>query len=535
MKWLLPFIIALFGAASGYAQDIESVVKSPWFKPSGSIILQASYYNTDHPNPQQDQLFWSLNGNFSTTVKTITIPFSISINKRQSSYTLPFNQLRSFNQFGMSPNYKNLTLHAGNRSLSFSPYTLSGQTFLGGGFEWRNAKNTLQVKTLGGQFARADLSGQAFALPFNRYGYGAYIASEGNTSIAGTYLHFWDEAGSSLDSVNTPMTNQVVGIKASHEFNEKVTLSGDVNISGYMESLAANERAANPLTQERSPQKSTFSAMEFQLERNGSGIQIGLTYRRIEPGYQTMGAPYVNSDMEDLTGQFSTQVFKNKVSIGTSVGAQRNNLNAHLPGTQLRTVGSIQLNWQVNNNLNYSVNAANFTVNPTRVLLYQIDSMQLYQINSNVNQTTTYALRKTEALHSFVLNHNYQTASTAADNTVFHSVMLAYTGTLQASKWHWTLSTSYFEGSLSETKTHGYSPTIAIGKKLLKSKVSIRGTYGYQVRNTLFVEQTQIATATIGYQYKKQSIGISGSWMDRASPQTAREELRINLNYGIRL
>ncbi len=532
MKRLAIALVLLFEGLFSHAQNVETVAKSSWFKPTGGLTVQVSAYQTDHPNFQQDPLFWSLNGNFTATVKSVTIPFTVSINKRQSSYALPFNQLRSLHQFGMSPTYKNFTLHAGNRSLSFSPYTLAGQTFLGGGFQWHNNKRNVQFTTLGGQFAKADPSGQTFALPFDRYGYGAQASVTGRSSLAASYLYFWDVPGASLDSVHHPMTNRVMGLNASHDINDRLTLSADFNVSGF---TVASTPDATERGSEQNQHKSSYSAVELKLQRNGQRAQTGIKYRRIEPGYQTMGAPYVNNDMEDLTGQFSTQFIKNKVSLGLSAGAQKNNLNNHLSGTQLRTVGSIQLNWRIAKAVNFNVNAANYTVNPSRVLLYQIDSMELYQVNSNVHQTLTYILTRSTTTHTLMVNHGYQIGTTTTDNTEFNNMMLSYAGSNKSSLWQWNSSLTYFSGTLSGLTTSGYTPSVSLGKKIFKSKLSVRGTYAYQFRSSGFEERTHLASISGTYQHKKQQLGVSGSWLDRNSSRTGREELRINMTYSVRL
>lgn len=54
------------------------------------------------------------------------IPVSFVIGRQQSSFTQPFNQ------FELSPSYKWVTVHAGYRNLTFSPYTLTGACHGGG-------------------------------------------------------------------------------------------------------------------------------------------------------------------------------------------------------------------------------------------------------------------------------------------------------------------------------------------------------------------------------------------------------------------
>ena len=111
------------------AQNVESMVKEKPVKFSGSLSAQFLGYSTTRERPSRDPFVWTLSGSPTLSLYGFNIPFSFVISPKQQSFRQPFNQ------FGMSPYYKWLTLHVGYRNINFSRYTLSGHTFLGAGVE----------------------------------------------------------------------------------------------------------------------------------------------------------------------------------------------------------------------------------------------------------------------------------------------------------------------------------------------------------------------------------------------------------------
>ena len=64
----------------------------------------------------------------------VEIPFSLTVSEQERSFRQPFNQ------FGITPTYKWAKAHLGYSNLTWSPFTWSGQTVLGGGVELNPGK-----------------------------------------------------------------------------------------------------------------------------------------------------------------------------------------------------------------------------------------------------------------------------------------------------------------------------------------------------------------------------------------------------------
>jgi hypothetical protein len=101
-----------------------------WIKVSGGINA-TTMFNTIHGNEQRNDPFaFRLNANLNFDILGIKAPFSASISDGNKVYNLP-----SYAFYGLSPSYKWIKLHFGDRNMEFSPYTLSGHNFYGMGME----------------------------------------------------------------------------------------------------------------------------------------------------------------------------------------------------------------------------------------------------------------------------------------------------------------------------------------------------------------------------------------------------------------
>ena len=131
--WLILLILIM---NQSIAQDLTNIKDLKPFSIEGNIGLNSSYYNNFGTIPNRQTPFgFGINANATISLYGISMPFSFNWYSNEKA---GFNQ--PFNQFGISPTYKWLTLHLGYRNVSFSEYTLNGYTFLGVGLEARPGK-----------------------------------------------------------------------------------------------------------------------------------------------------------------------------------------------------------------------------------------------------------------------------------------------------------------------------------------------------------------------------------------------------------
>ena len=76
-----------------------------------------------------------VSGNLNISIYGWSVPLSFSYSNQKATFRQPFNQ------YGLSPTYRWITMHAGYRSMVFSNYTVNGHLFLGAGADLTPRKN----------------------------------------------------------------------------------------------------------------------------------------------------------------------------------------------------------------------------------------------------------------------------------------------------------------------------------------------------------------------------------------------------------
>ena len=126
--WIIGIFVCL-SLALLEAQDLTNIKDQKPIRFSGSTELRGIFYNASGIANRREPFTWILSGNPTLSLYGWDIPFSFILSRDDRAFRQPFNQ------FGMSPTYKWLTLHGGYRNVNFSSFTLGGHTMLGGGVE----------------------------------------------------------------------------------------------------------------------------------------------------------------------------------------------------------------------------------------------------------------------------------------------------------------------------------------------------------------------------------------------------------------
>lgn len=120
------FIFAvIFLQNRAFGQDLANLKNEKPVSVSGSLGGSFLGYSASGIAARRDPFFWQLNGTLNISLYGVDIPLSATFSQLNRRFPQPFNQ------FGLSPRYKSVTAHLGYRNLEFSPYTLSGNVFLG--------------------------------------------------------------------------------------------------------------------------------------------------------------------------------------------------------------------------------------------------------------------------------------------------------------------------------------------------------------------------------------------------------------------
>ncbi len=481
------------------AQDLEQIPDSLFIKTTGGINIGLTAYNSNGMSNRRDPFSYLLSANLTFNISdVITLPFSATISSGSKTYSQP-----RFTIVGISPKYKAVTLHAGYRTMQFSPYTLSGIMFLGGGIEIDQKEKYWQVKLMSGRLAKGIpyqdyISGEVEQPSFERWGYGGMV-TVGNSDYAADLILFkaadinTDFLPDSADVA--PKENLAVGINTRFKVFNKISISTEYSGSAYTADTRMDKVAYDKYTYINNlgglftPRlSSSFSnALVVGITYSGEGFSFGVNYKRVDPDYTTLGSTYVSNDFRNLTLNAAKSFLENKINMSGSFGTQKDNLEGDKEQTTKRIIGSLQGTYSVNERINLSANYSNFSNNTTPTSLLLTDSIKYVQVSKNYGGMFSYSVPGDLMTHNFMLNVTVQTSNmlnnTATEvvesNTQSKNALLSYTTSYQPYNVSFNASINFSQFVSASSNTNTIGPVTSISKPFFNRKLNSTLSYAW--------------------------------------------------------
>ena len=398
----LAVLLCLLGnAVSMTAQSLriedmkKNFSKEEWFKASGGVKAEGSYYaaNPNYGRPPWTYLL-SANVNFKL-FNLIDLPFSINLSNTGFTYAYP----NMPNRFALHPSYKWITLHVGDISMTYSPYTLAGHQFTGAGIDL--TPDHWQASVMFGRLQRAveyNPENTSTTVPacYKRLGTGARLRYDHDVFYIGTNVLLAKDYEKSLawkpDSLGIkPQQNLAMDFEAGVTIAECVKLSGEYAFSFLERDLRVAEHQS----------VNFYQAFKAGIHYNKDSYSVGIGYERIDPEYTSLGAYYFNNDLENYTADFAGAFLDGKMSLAVSVGVELNNLEEKWQDRDLRFIGSANWSWQPNESTSLSLNYSNFQTHQN--VKSQFDYINQYDITENLDTLTF-----TQLSHNAGANASYR-------------------------------------------------------------------------------------------------------------------------------
>lgn len=149
-----------------------------------------------------------------------------------------------------------------------------------------------------------------------------------------------------------------------------------------------------------------MNAVNVNFDYNIQKSTVGLTYERIDPNYNTLGALYFNNDLENIALRFARPFYHDKITVSTSLGFQKDDLEKVKKQDTKRVVGSINMNYRVTDQINITGSYSNFSTYTNKKLdqfelinnpnVVQADTLDYRQLSQNANVNMSYAFGKRE-------------------------------------------------------------------------------------------------------------------------------------------
>jgi len=524
-------LIFLFLGTILRAQDLSDLKNIKPVTFHGSIGAKLNFYGAHGIPSRQDPFAYGLDANATISVYGISMPFSFTWYNRNQSYSHPFNQ------YGLSPKYKWITAHFGYRSVSFSEFTLNGHTFLGAGVELTPGK--WRIGALYGKFNQnSDYDPyKAKEIPLlTRKGW-AFKVGYGTeqTFLDLSLLSIADNEKAYKPSPDpdlpTPQQNFAMGMHGRVTIVKNLTLEAEGAISVLTDNSLAGALKNNSdkiLSFASSfininQTSHHFSAFKSNLKwKMSKSLTSGLEYKRIDPGYQSMGAYFFNNDLENININQNVLLLNSKMNLRASLGLQHDNLNNTKKYTSRRTVGAVNMSYQISQKFGLDANYNNFTTDQKAGTMAIIDTLKLFQINRSYSVTPRFVTvnEKRSNLLMFVFNNmalddkNKKTANQTETNTTI--LNLTYSLGLIPEKFTITtsLNSTKLKNNLYQNTMSGV--TVGLTKMLASDKITISWSNSFMI-NKINSDKGSVfnTTFTGGFKFSQhQSINLSIYYTD---------------------
>ncbi|MFT5667336.1 MAG: hypothetical protein ACI9DK_001528 [Vicingaceae bacterium] len=549
----------LFIHFSSFSQNIniDAIKKNEKLKVGGALNTSLVYNSQKIVGLNPLGLF--IGGTLNFKIWGFDMPVSVNYSNRKFTYSQPF----SYNFVTLRPTYKWVSAEIGTCFTTFSPYSLSGHQFQGVGIKL--TPNKWDVSLMYGRLLKSTLGDLTRPAGFERMGMGIKTLYRANNYTIGISLFNASDQTNSLSLPDNLLPqgkeNMVVGLEFSTTLFKKIQLIGDYHSSTLNNDKAqlnlesSKSKSISGLFLNRHSNLESFNSYKIGVNTNLSKINsiVGLSYQRVDPNYTTLGGYYFVNDFQNITANYSQSLFASKLNLTSSFGIQEDNLSKQKSSSQNRVVGTIGVQANPSEKLNFNLNFSNFTSYSFIRTVYdeikqlnpfeQLDTLNYKQINQNFTSSINYALSKTEE-NQKSLNLNFSVMESVnkqgdivriGQESGFVNASLLYSSQYIKKRQGMSvgLNTSY--NSIGIGNSYSLGPLLNMQKSFLKDRLSSSSSisYIYSKDPTANIQTGAInLRGNANYAINKQS-GFTGNFgLTNVGGNTVKKQSYISLTVG---
>jgi len=362
----------------------------------GGIALNGQY-STSLSDASSRYIPWTagVSGNLSMQIGDFKIPISLYFTDTSldASY-------RNFNRIGISPTYKGIKFHLGHRTMQFSPYVLNGNTFFGAGVEIQQGLLRLsamrgKLKNISFVNSSQTILGLDFLNDYNRNATAIKLGIGKQSSFFDLVVFkandtVFDELTDEITDQNynlNPKDNFAIGFNTSFNLKNGFYLNSSVMTSLYNENAEARSLDTDIPSALRSNFDPNITSQFGYAGQTDFGVRfkrinIGLSYERISPQFETLGRYY---NLKDLDRRRVNVSYGSKtINIQSSYGIEENEIASTNTNRNKRVIVSGSARWKPSKKFNLTSTVSNFNVDNTPTILDDDDTLKVSRILTNV-------------------------------------------------------------------------------------------------------------------------------------------------------
>lgn len=471
------------------AQDLEQLAKADPVSWSGGVTWSNIFTWPKDSARQVPTYSYYISGSLNTTifdVVSVPISFAYTNNVLSSTVTYPFNRL------SLTPSYKWVRLHIGYSQMTFSPYTMAGHDFLGGGVELTPDEMPWQFSAFFGRLNKAVPRDSTNAEPvYRRMGGGVMGGYAGERWSLLANISMCKDDASSLtfaEGVDTtyiaPQANLVGSISGVFRPFGKTTIEGEYAVSIINANCKTDTLGHTSGFFKSSTDISRHSAVKVALSQAFGMGSVGVTYERVSPFYKSFASYYNTNDFENLTADFAFD-FRQKVNLSVNVGWQHDNLDNQDVNTSSQFIYPVNANVSPNekwsfggsvSNVQSYVHIRDILERVTQTTQYQnLDTLSFTELNFSASANGSYSFGdKERLLQSISSSYTYQKASHEQENSQrfvsnrLHNVNVNYRASHMPTRLAGSVGANYNMNKTPETESKVLTLTASTGLPIAK-------------------------------------------------------------------
>jgi hypothetical protein len=272
--------------------------------------------------------------------------------------------------------------------------------------------------------------------------------------------------------------------------------TGDINDKAIGNSVPGGAYSLFAGLYPNKPNTSYFDAVDLSAGFLFKKFNLQLKYNRVAPGYTSLGAYYMNNDMENITVAPALTLFQGRINLSANAGLQRNNLDDSKNATNKRLVASGNIAFNPNQHWSFNTVFSNFTMH-TRVrpqgdpfYVNGLDSLNFYQINRTLTQMAMYNWGNKNTRQSVLLTVSHQQAedetntdTTTANTNTFLTSNAAYTYMYVPNALSVSAAFNYYTNQVQDLQTDYYGPSLTVTKSFLDKRLPVNAGITYNATN----------------------------------------------------
>lgn len=527
MKYYAIILTGLFFQVEvSSAQNIDQLVKAAPVEWSGGLTLSNIFTWPKDSAMQVPTCSYYISGSLNTTVYgvvSLPISFAYTNNTLSSTISYPFNRL------SLTPSYKWVKLHIGYSQMTFSPYTMAGHDFLGGGVELTPDDMPWQLSAFFGRLNKAAPCDSINTEPkYKRMGGGAMGGYKGDRwSLIANVSVCKDDASSLTfaEGIDTsyvaPQSNLVGSISAALRPFERTAIEGECAVSIINANCKADSLGHTDGFFEENTDISRHTAVKVSVIQSFDMGSIGATYERVSPSYKSFASYYNTNNFENITADFSLGISQ-AANLSANVGWQRDNLNNQEVNTNSQLIYSVNANVTPNerwsfggsvSNVQSYVHIKDILERVTQTTQYQnLDTLSFTELDFSASANGSYRFGDKESLmQSISSSYTYQKASHEQENSKrfvsnrLHNINAIYQASHTPTKVTGSVGANYNMNKTPETESNVLTLTASAGAPIVK-----------QVRTNLSVNYSKVDSKT-DYRIINTRLSLSCSFLKHHS------------------